>query len=278
MITIEKGYRISIMLTEACNLKCSHCYMSANAIGKTLSNDEIDYLINNLPINCLRISITGGEPYMCRDKLYYILNKIKNKFAANMPEVRVETNGMFFYYDDAAIIKEVQKLIELGVSTLRLSDDEFHEKGGLDIKKLRNIEKVVKENNLNIVVSTLFQDKAVAFGRAKELKTDKIEKKKCLNRKESLVIPYFYTTIDGEVSTCAWKCAPPLGNCFKDSWDDIVRNLNSPLQKAILNSDIEEAAKLVCGGDENKFSHLKNILETKGQCMACKEMFKGKYE
>lgn len=278
MITIENGYRISVMLTEACNLRCSHCYMSANAKGKTLSTEEIDYLIDNLPINCLRISITGGEPYMCRDKLYYILNKIKNKFSKQKLEVRVETNGMFFYHDDQTIKKEVEKLIEMGVSTLRLSDDEFHEQGGLDVKKLRNIEKVVEDNNLNIVVSTLFQDKAVAFGRAKELKTNKLDKKTCLNRKESLVIPYFYTTIDGDVSTCAWKCAPSLGNCFKNSWDEIVRNLNLPIQEAILNSNIEKVAKIISNGDMDRFNHIRNIIETKGQCMACKEMFKGKYE
>lgn len=278
MITIENGYRISIMLTEACNLRCSHCYMSANAKGKTLTTEQIDKLIKNLPINCLRISITGGEPYMCRDKLYYILNKITQKFNKNLPEIRVETNGMFFYHDDETIKKEVEKLIQLGVATLRLSDDEFHEQGGLDIKKLRNVEKVVRENNLNIVVSTLFQDKAVAFGRAKELISDKIDKKTCLNRKESLIIPYFYTTIDGEVSTCAWKCAPSLGNCFKNSWDEIVEKLNTPIQHAIINSDILKVAEIVSGDDKHKFEHLKNIIETKGQCMACKEMFKGTYD
>lgn len=278
MITIENGYRISIMLTEACNLRCSHCYMSANAKGKTLTTEQIDALINNLPMNCLRISITGGEPYMCKDKLYYILNKIKQKFIKNMPEVRVETNGMFFYYDDESIKKEVENLISLGVSTLRLSDDEFHEQGGLDIKKLRNVEKVVEDNKLNIFVSTLYQDKAVAFGRAKELISEKIDKKTCLNRKESLIIPYFYTTLDGEVSTCAWKCAPSLGNCFKNSWDEIVEKLNTPIQTAIIKSDILKAAEIVSGNDKDRFEYLKNIIETKGQCMACKEMFKGTYE
>ena len=278
MITIENGYRISIMLTEACNLRCSHCYMSANAKGKTLSKEEIDNMIDNLPINCLRISITGGEPYMCKEKLYYILKKIKQKFAGKMPEVRVETNGMFFYHDDNMVIKEIENLINMGVTTLRLSDDEFHQQGGLDIQKLRNVEKVVKENNLNIVVSTLFQDKAVAFGRAKTLNNEKLDKKTCLNRKESLIIPYFYTTINGDVSTCAWKCAPALGNCFKNSWEEIVDNLNSPLQTAIINSDILEVANIVSKGDKKKFEYLKSIIETKGQCMACKEMFKGVYE
>lgn len=278
MITIENGYRISIMLTEACNLRCNHCYMSANAKGETLSIEEIDNMIDNLPFNCLRISITGGEPYMCKEKLYYILKKIKQKFASKAPEVRLETNGFFFYHDDDTIIKEVENLINLGVTTLRLSDDEFHQQGGLDIQKLRNIEKVIKEKNLNIVVSTLFQDKAVAFGRAKTLTQDKLDKKTCLNRKESLIIPYFYTTINGDVSTCAWKCSPSLGNCFKNSWEEIVDNLNSPLQTAIINSDILEVANIVCKGDKERFEHLKNIIETKGQCMACKEMFKGVYE
>lgn len=278
MITIENGYRISIMLTEACNLRCSHCYMSANAKGKTLTTEQIDSLIENLPMNCLRISITGGEPYMCRDKLYYILNKITQKFNENLPEIRVETNGMFFYHNDDMIKKEVEKLISLGVATLRLSDDEFHEQGGLDIKKLRRIETVVKENNLNITVSTLFQEKAVAFGRAKELKTEKLDKKTCLNRKESLIIPYFYTTLDGEVSTCAWKCAPSLGNCFKNSWTEIVEKLNTPIQYAIINSDILKVAEIVSDNDKDRFEYLKNIIETKGQCMACREMFKGTYE
>ena len=85
MINIENGYRISVMLTEACNLRCSHCYMSANAHGKTLSFEQIDKLISNLPDNCLRISITGGEPYMCKERVYYILDKIKERFSSKMP-------------------------------------------------------------------------------------------------------------------------------------------------------------------------------------------------
>ena len=277
MINIKHGYRISIMLTEACNLQCSHCYMNANRNGKTLSTDEIDTLINNLPDNCLRISITGGEPYMCKDKLYYILRKIREKFNANTCELRVETNGAFFYQTEDTIVNEVNNLINLGVNTLRLSDDEFHVQGGLDIDKLRNIEKVVNKHKLNIVVSTLYQENAVAFGRAKALKSDKLDRKNCLNKKESIIIPYFYTTIEGDVSTCAWKCTPILGNCFHDSWDTIINNLNTPIQTAIIKSDILEVARLVAKEDTNKFNHYKDIIDTCGQCVACKEMFNEKY-
>lgn len=266
------------MLTEACNLTCSHCYMNANRKGKTLSIEEIDCLIDKLPEGCLRISITGGEPYICKDKLYYIIKKIREKFPDKVVEIRVETNGTFFYQSKESIIKEVNNLIDMGVNTLRLSDDEFHVKGGLDINKLRNIEQVVRDNNLNILVSTLVQDNAVAFGRAKDLDKNKLESKNCLNRKESVVIPYFYTTIEGEVSTCAWKCTPILGNCFTDSWDTIIKNLNTPIQTAIINSDILEVAKLVSGEDREKFLKYKGIIETCGQCIACREMFSEKYK
>jgi hypothetical protein len=214
---------------------------------------------------------------MCKEKLYYIIQKIRNRFPKDRTEVRVETNGTFFYQTEDSIKKEVNNLINLGVTTLRLSDDEFHVNGGLNIEKLRNIEKVVEDNNMDIIVSKLVQDNAVAFGRAKELDQKKLELKNCLNRKESLIIPYFYTTIDGEISTCAWKCAPILGNCFTDSWDLIVENLNTPIQSAIIQSDILSVAKLVAGNDQNKFEKYKYIIENYGQCIACREMFSEKY-
>ena len=192
MISIDNGYRISIMLTEACNLNCSHCYMSANKSGKSLTIQEIDLLIKGLPDNCLRISITGGEPYMCKDKLYYIIDKIVQRFKGKKPEIRVETNGTFFDQNEESIRNEVLQLISHGVDTLRLSDDKFHEDGGLNIDKLRYIEKVVKNYNLNIVVSTLVQENAVAFGRAKKLEDKYQDKKMCLNKKESIIISFTF--------------------------------------------------------------------------------------
>lgn len=278
MININKGYRISIMLTEVCNLNCSHCYMNANHNGRTLSFEEIDTLINNLPAGCLRISITGGEPYTCKKKLYYMIKKIRNKFSKEETELRIETNGSFFYQSKDSIRKEVQNLIDMNVNTLRLSNDEFHAKGGLNIDKLHNIEDVVKEFNLNIDVSTLVQNNAVAFGRAKKLEKEKLGSKHCLNKKESMAIPYFYTTVDGEVSTCAWKCTPILGNCFTNSWEEIVNNLNTPIQRAIIQSDILEVARILFGKDEKRFNNYKNIIDEQGQCVACREMFSEKYE
>lgn len=278
MINIDKGYRISIMLTEACNLNCSHCYMNANHNGQTLSFEEIDVLINNLPTGCLRISITGGEPYICKDKLYYMIKKIRNKFSKEETELRIETNGTFFYQSEDLIKKEVQNLIDMEVNTLRLSNDGFHVKGGLNIDKLHNIEDVVKKFNLDINISTLVQNKAVAFGRAKKLNKRELESKHCLNKKESIIIPYFYTTVDGEISTCAWKCAPILGNCFINSWEEIVNNLNTPVQIAIIQSDILEVARILSNKDKTRFNKYKSIIEKKGQCVACREMFSEKYE
>lgn len=156
--------------------------------------------------------------------------------------------------------------------------DRFHVEGGLNIEKLKKIETIVEKYNLNVTVSTLFQDSAVAFGRAKNLNNKMLEKKQCLNKKESSTIPYFYTTVDGEVSTCAWKCAPVLGNCFNTSWNKIIENLNTPIQTAIIQSDILEVARLVSCGDEKMFKKYKNIIERCGQCVACREMFRGKYE
>lgn len=278
MINISSGYKISIMLTEKCNLKCSHCYMSANPLGKTLSKDQIYKLINKLPDHPLRISITGGEPYMCYDKLYYMLNCIKNKFTnqSNL-DIRVETNATFFYNSDNSIKEELEKLTSYGVTTLRVSDDKFHVDGGLDLKKLQQIKKCIKKYNIPIQYSCLYQDKVVNFGRASRLKATDLENKNCLNRPESLIIPYFYTTIDGDVSTCAWKCSPVLGNIFEDSFENILKKLNTPIQLAILKSDIKQVINLVADKNENLKKKLNCILEKQGQCMTCKAMFKGKY-
>lgn len=275
MVTLENGYKISIMLTEKCNLKCSHCYMSANYKGKSLSKKQISTIINNLPNNIKRISITGGEPYMERDNLYFMLEQINNKFKDADLEIRLETNGTFFYQSEESILKEVNNLIEKNVKTLRMSDDSFHVDGGLNLNNFYNIEKVIKKHNLKIDVSILKQGKVLSWGRAETLDKKYIEPKNCLNRKDSLSCPYFYLTLDGDVSTCAWKCAPSLGNVFVDSWDRIVENLNSPLQMAILNSDIKTVIKLVSKNGTEEKQFLKYLKY--GQCAVCKKMFKGTY-
>lgn len=278
MINIDNGYKISIMLTERCNLRCSHCYMSANTLGNTLTIEQINTLIEKLPYNAKRISITGGEPYMCKKELYYILQCIKKKFGKEKDlDIRVETNTTFFYQSKESIEKELRLLIGLGVTTLRVSDDKYHIDGGLDPNKLKKVKEVIVNNKLPIIYSCLYQESAVSFGRAKDLPKEEQEKMNCLNRSDSLSVPYFYSTIDGDISTCAWKCAPILGNIFKDSFDIIINNLNNPIQLAILNSNIKKVIDIVCKDDSQKHQKILKILEDEGQCMACQAMFKGKY-
>lgn len=84
-----------IELTDKCNLRCKHCYGSFSD-GKTLSDDDIDIIINELKQNrCKRVTLSGGEPCILGERLF----RIANKFKSEGFEVALVTNGTMIYSD-----------------------------------------------------------------------------------------------------------------------------------------------------------------------------------
>ncbi len=275
---MSDGYCIDIMLTELCNVKCTHCYMRADSSTNkiTITKTQLDALIDNLPPNPKRIIFTGGEVYMKKDLLYYALSQVQKKFINNKElSIRIETNGMFFYQSPQTIIEEAKRLISYGVDVIRLSDDEFHAAGGVDLEKVRLIGKVLQEGGLSIRASYLIQNKALPIGRGEGLEEEKRESKKCMNYPSTIYKPYLFTDIGGNLYVCSWKCVPPIGNIILEEWKAICKRLYDPIQTALLCGNIQEAVKLYISQFNSSFRYEEalDIIYRFGECIACNKIF-----
>ena len=167
-------YRFNIILTELCNANCSHCYMNLNSKKNKniMSFDEIDIIIEKIPYNTSSITLTGGEIFLVKDLLFHTIKKIKEK----NPKIKIqlESNGIYIYkstnpYD---ILIELKKI---GVDYIRFSDDPFHEQGGVDLEKVRDLKKY--ESNNTPAIKFLIQDKVLKIGKATNLEDKYIEKR-----------------------------------------------------------------------------------------------------
>lgn len=129
-----------IELTRRCNLNCKHC-MRGDAQNIDISYDVLDKVFDNMN-GVQKLSFTGGEPFLAKDKMIYILNKIMENNII-ICEFSVITNGTiideeitdtykrFFYYMknwyERIYNKEfsdnyIKAHIEVGISS-----DKYHE-------------------------------------------------------------------------------------------------------------------------------------------------------
>ena len=86
----EPNRKCLIQITEKCNFRCKHCFLSANETGDQISLDQIKktvipFCVNNR-IN--KITLTGGEPLVHPDSVAII-----NSFIESEIQVTVCTNG-----------------------------------------------------------------------------------------------------------------------------------------------------------------------------------------
>lgn len=263
-------YRFNIILTELCNANCSHCYMNLNSKKNknTMSFDEIDIIIDKIPYNTSSITLTGGEIFLVKDLLFYTIKKIKEK----NPKIKIEleSNGIYIYkstnpYD---ILVELKKI---GVDYIRFSDDPFHEQGGVDLEKVREIKKY--ESNNTPIIKFLIQDKVLKIGKAADLEDKYIEKRNCMNNSKTVSNLYLFLDVKGNVSICTWKCIPSLGNLISDTFEEIEKKLEDDFFGLILQGNIEEA--IACK-EKKDIRVLKKESIKNGQCYLCIKEYGGK--
>jgi len=88
-----------------------------------------------------KIHITGGEPFLCWDRLIEILQNAKNQ-KLDYVDI-IETNG--FWATDDQIVKDRLKILdEFGINKLKISCDPFHQEY-VDIEPVRRLAKIAKE-------------------------------------------------------------------------------------------------------------------------------------
>lgn len=106
-----------IEIVDYCNLKCSHCFKSANNILKnTIQLDEIKKLATSLKNKVNKITITGGEPTI-HPNINEILKLLEDDF-----EVCLMTNATNLHNLDPEII---EKLDSIQISIYGLNPQEY---------------------------------------------------------------------------------------------------------------------------------------------------------
>ena len=149
---------VILKLTEACNLRCRHCFYAEqpeyyNKILE-LNTEEIIELINFLvdEINILSITLTGGEVFVRQDFIH-ILKHIKSKNLI----VTIQTNGTLINEEKA---NQLGKILNLKTDSIQISldgiDKTSHEtiRGKNTFDKTINAIKLLRKNQIKVQINT----------------------------------------------------------------------------------------------------------------------------
>lgn len=154
--TVQKpNMKVLLQITERCNLKCKHCFVSSLTEGHDLSFEKIrDIILPRLKeANVTRVTLTGGEPMVHRNIMDII--KLFNK---NNIHITICTNALGLNENN---IVEISKLsdVHVNVSLDGFSSESHGKFRGNESKVIfnkiiENIKLLSKYNLLNGVMTS----------------------------------------------------------------------------------------------------------------------------
>jgi len=140
---------ISIRVTQACNLRCKHCYAAAGVPHKDeLSTTEMKKLLDEAKeLGALRVFFGGGEPFLRKDILKIYMYASENKYS-----VYTSTNGCFVTIPDLnKIAKLNMKVFQISIDGVGSTHDYIRGVKGTyakAIKTLQNAKKILKNTKI----------------------------------------------------------------------------------------------------------------------------------
>lgn len=121
------------VFTQLCNDECDHCYNLSGPQGKRISVEDCLAIVENLPEKIDRLILSGGEPLADLQKLYTILDRVKEKYGDDT-QVMIQTNG------DLLNEEKLDTLIEKGVTRFDIASiDRYHKKAGARLMELADL-------------------------------------------------------------------------------------------------------------------------------------------
>lgn len=160
------------MLTNKCNLRCSHCIRMPFQKEEEISNENLDIVLSRIQEFglCEAIFITGGEPTF-HPQFQYCLEKIYNSFQGR---ISVCTNGVssFYQMEDISFLTKFPKVVwQVSLDGNENSHDAIRGKGTFK-KALYSIERL-SALHLRVDVSTVVntQNKSSILSLHEQLKT-----------------------------------------------------------------------------------------------------------
>lgn len=175
-----KSFHLQWHITERCNLHCKHCYSDPALLKNELSLQELIGILNQyveqiekweLPKRAVRISFTGGEPFIRKDFFDLLEKCYENR---NITQYGILTNGTLL---NRSIIKKLKDLkvdyIQVSLEGTKKTNDYIRGKGTFE-KIIRAI-KLLREERISISISmtvskTNIQDVPAVINLAKDLK------------------------------------------------------------------------------------------------------------
>ncbi|MCH7698645.1 MAG: radical SAM protein [Chloroflexi bacterium] len=107
--------------THRCNQYCSHCYNHSRPGGPSITADEADAVLRNIP-QPNRLILSGGEPLVEKELLLHILTSATQRFG-NETRLALQTNG------DLLDERTLDELLDAGVQSMSIaSQDAYHAK------------------------------------------------------------------------------------------------------------------------------------------------------
>ncbi len=108
------------VITRNCTQKCAHCYISSGPGEQSVSESDIERIVENLPEKAGQIILAGGEVLLVKSLLYRVLDALYAKLG-DATKYMIQTNG------DLLDERTADELLERRVSRIDISSmDEFH--------------------------------------------------------------------------------------------------------------------------------------------------------
>ncbi len=154
---IENEFYFQWHITEKCNLRCKHCYHDQYSSNNELEAGELISIADKIDSTLRKwdkigtLSITGGEPFVVKNKLFPLLKHVNALETINHFDLL--TNG--FLLDDAGLselrtfskLRRVQLSLEAGNPSL---NDQIRGNGSFE-RTLSAI-RLLKENGFQVAV------------------------------------------------------------------------------------------------------------------------------
>ncbi len=286
-------YRALVRVLTGCNIKCRHCYVSANDFkNEQFSYDQLKTVIDRLAdFGVDSIIFTGGQPTLAGKDLIDSISYASYKRAETGYPKRIEvTTNSSIGRDRKTADYWISSMKRAGLDRIRLSADEYHRE--FLPKEFEDlVMEVAKENDMQVKImevvspnnridSNIETEDRKTFalrpgGRAfsEDLRQGWDNTPSCrihqsYSRKKEETSIFIHPT--GDVYTCNVGAAKELslGNMLVDDLDEILYGKKSGVLGALAEGDVAGLGKsLKYSGEETKL-----IIGAYGRCGACCKM------
>lgn len=159
----EKGLffpkQLSIELTSCCNYNCSFCYKDAKTMGKYISDDIIDNIVNIIDGKVGLVTFTGGEPTLHPHIINYI-----EQFSKKTPHLTMITNGSRLY-KFSQYTSTLQKLDSIQFSIYGRNNNEYEKMTGNrnGFTNLKKSIELAKKNDIKVQLALTLSNQTIHF-------------------------------------------------------------------------------------------------------------------